>query len=63
MGELNEEQKKKQGAWRTEHNRLEVEITQRLSKLRMEGILETPRQLDDWLAGLKGRLFTKLGFH
>ena len=60
MDELNDERKK--GAWRTEHDRLEVEITQRLRKLKDEGILSTPRQLEDWLSGLKDRLFLKLGF-
>ena len=57
-----DEEQKKQGAWQTEHNRLEVEIAQRLHRLRMEGVLETPRQLDDWLSGPKDRLFQKLGF-
>jgi hypothetical protein len=60
MDELSEDEKQ-QGAWRGASEQLEVEITQRLNRLKGDNVLRTPRQLEDWLSGLKDRLFLKLG--
>jgi hypothetical protein len=59
MDELNEEQKL--GAWRREAERLRVEIMQRFIKLRNEGIVPTPAQLEQWLSSLGKGLSVQLG--
>ena len=56
-----DEEEQKLGAWRREGERLRVEITQRFIKLRNEGIIPTPAQLEQWLSLLGKGLSVHLG--